>query len=151
MKRKPRKSTTTLPKTFIQPVATDVAIKHYEALERACVALVIGQDREGNKARRERIDITWPFKGRSKSKLDIPEGFPKGLKVVDSDNAIHYNASTVLIWLYEQGLSKFTPNKIYKERIVGTKVLTEFENVCNIEASLEKMLNIGEGLWQNKL
>ena len=124
---------------FVQPVAEQSKINAYKPLEMAVIPLILSQDRENNVAKKNRINIKWKFKGRSRIKLDIPEGFPAGFKT-DDPQVMSYTAEWVLLWLYENGLSKFYANMLYSQRQIASSKLTKLMN----EVTMDELFTIGD-------
>lgn len=107
------------------------AIKKYKKLIGKCIELVIQSPSiSGDGYPKSRIKIAWP-------NGEPPKGFIKGKMTVENGAPVHnYSTFWVLLWLYEEGYTDFTPSRIFRERRAFLMQNTILEN------ELESLLDI---------
>ena len=110
-KRRIRKSPNKFHASTI-PVASKAAIKRCQPLTNLCIAAVLANEREDNKGIKTKVEVF--FANGAKK----PDNFPIGRTVskTDKGTAISYNAELLLVWLYDRGLTQFTPHDLYRAK-----------------------------------
>lgn len=113
-----RSSATTIPKP------SKAEIKRWQKLVNVCVAAVLANDRTDNLGIKNKVTISFA----KKAKKHI--GFPIGRIVERTERGvvIEYNAELLLVFLYERGLTPYTPTQLYAAK---RGLLTEYENMLD--------------------
>ena len=113
-----RSSATTIPKP------SKAEKKKWQVLANACIAAVLANDRTDNLGIKTKVTIFFAKKAKK------PVGWPIGRIVERNGNgvAIAYNAELLLVFLYEHGLTPYTPTMLYECK---RGLLNEYEAILD--------------------
>lgn len=106
--RRKRRSTTVGEVNTSLPEPSKRALKRWQPILEVCCRAVLTNEPLNTLPIKNKVRIKFS------SKRAIPKGFPLG-RYVD-ENVLEYNAELVLLWMYENKLSPYSPNMLYKER-----------------------------------
>lgn len=111
------------------PRPSKAEIKKWQALANICVAAVLSNDRVDNVGVKAKVEIFFAKKAKK------PDGWPIGRVVEETEEGvtISYNAELLLVWLYDRGLTPFTPHDLYRAKSgVLTEIEKQLDSICGI-------------------